>query len=79
MVMIVVWLSCSFNYFLIIYLVNTFKKVYACAMASSISEMLAYAFSGIFYEKFGVKTTFAFCFTVAVAGGLVILIYGLEH
>ena len=75
--MIVVWLSCSFNYFLIIYLINTFKRVYACAMASSVSEMLAYAVSGVFYEQFGARITFVTFFSISVAGGLLILMYGL--
>ena len=37
-IMISVWLATSFDYYLILYLVNTFKQLYLCAIASSLSE-----------------------------------------
>ena len=79
MIMMVIWLTSSFDYYLIIYLVNTFKRVYVCAVASSISEIMAYALSGYFYTKFGARKTFATSFAISTVGGLLILAYGLKH
>ena len=55
LIMSLVWLAASFGYYLILTLINTFDNVYATALISSFSEMVAYALSGLFYEKIGVK------------------------
>ena len=77
--MMVIWLTSSFNYFLIAYLVNTFEKVYISALCSSFSEFIAYAVSGIVYEKLGAKSTLASSFGISLVGGILILVYGLNH
>lgn len=79
LIMMVIWLSSSFDYYLIMYLVNTFKKVYVSAIASSLSEMAAYAVSGAYYMKLGARVTFVSSFGLSLAGGIVILVYGLSH
>jgi len=76
-IMMVVWLASSFDYYLILFLVNSFKRVYACAFASSISEFVAYATSGILFAKFGAKISFSCSFASSFIGGVVILAYGL--
>ena len=75
--MMVVWLTASFDYYLIAYLVNTFEKVYSSAIASSVSELVAYAVSGYFYSLFGARVTFVVSFAISTLGGLIILVYGL--
>ena len=77
--MMVIWLTSSFDYFLIAYLVNTFKKVYISALCSSFSEIIAYAVSGIMYEKMGARSTLASSFGISLIGGIIILAYGLSH
>ena len=62
--MVVIWLTSSFDYFLITYLVNTFKRVYISALSSSLSELVAYAASGMVYEKFGPRITLASSFGI---------------
>ena len=77
LIMMVIWLTSSFDYFLIAYLVNTFKKVYLSALCSSVSEIVAYAVSGIVYEKIGARNTLASSFGISLVGGVIILAYGL--
>ena len=79
LIMIFIWLTSSFDYFLIMFLVNTFQRVYICAIASSISELFAYAISGYFYSYFGAKMTLTVSFAISTVGGVVILAYGLQH
>jgi hypothetical protein len=77
--MMVNWITVIFDYFLIMFLVNSFNSSYICGMASSISELIAYGTSGYFYDKFGAKISLSRCFTVSVIAGIIILTYGLEH
>ena len=78
-IMVLIWLTSGFNYFLIMFLVNTFTRVYICAVASSISELIAYPISGLLYAKFGAKKTFAVSFALSFIGGILILCFGLQH
>lgn len=78
-IMALIWLTSGFNYFLIMFLVNTFKRVYVCAVASSISELIAYPLSGLVYNHFGAKKTLAASFATAFIGGTLILAFGLRH
>lgn len=48
-------------------------------MASSVSELMAYGLSGVFFTKFGARISFVTSFAIAVAGGVLILAYGLAH
>ena len=77
--MSVIWLTSCSDYFLILFLVNTFKKVYVCAVASSISEQIAYPLSGLFYAKYGAKASLITGNGIATVGGIIILAYGLDH
>jgi len=75
--MALIWFTASFNYFLIMFLVNEFEKVYLTALASSMSDFIAYGFSGYLYEKFGARQTFVGSFGLSMIGGIIILAYGL--
>ena len=77
--MSLVWLSTSFGYYLILTLINTFEKVYVTALTSSVSEMVAYVLSGMFYERIGVKQSLIISFLVSTIGGILILSWGLQH
>ena len=74
-----IWLSTSFNFYLIQFLINTFDQVYTSAVGSSISEILAYAFAGVLYQTSGIKASLFVSFGVAFIGGMAILTYGLAH
>ena len=74
-----VWLSTSFNYWMILTLINTFEDVYVTGLVSSISEIVAYFFSGFFYERIGVKLSLILAFLLSASGGILILAWGLQH
>ena len=77
--MSIVWLTTSFGYYLLLSLVNTFDNVYETAVIGSIAEVVAYAVSGLFYEKIGVKLSLVLAFAISTLGGILILAYGLDH
>lgn len=78
-VMIVIWTVSSFDYYFIGFLVVTFEQVYLSALLSSIADLLAYGFSGSIYQLLGIKLSFIICFGLSSVGGLVILLWGLDH
>jgi len=74
-----IWLTCSFNFYLIQFLINTFDQIYLTALGSSASDLLGYSTGGLFRNYLGIKPTFISGFSLAVVGGLVIIFYGLDH
>ena len=77
--MSVVWLATAFGYYLILSLINTFDEVYVSGLTSSASEMIAYVLSGLLYDKIGVKLSFIIAFSISTFGGILILVWGLNH
>ena len=75
----VVWLSTAFGYYLVLTLVNSFDKVYITGLTSSFSEIVGYILSGLFAERIGVKLSLVISFLISTAGGLLILVWGLQH
>ena len=73
------WLVTSFNYYLIQFLINTFKQVYTSAVLSSISEIIGTACGGSLYTMYGLKQGMTMSFALALLGSLLILGYGLTH
>ena len=78
-IMALIWLTSGFDYFLIMFLVNTFSRVYVTAVASSVSELIAYPVSGVIYSYFGAKKTLAASFSLSFVGGILILLFGLRN
>ena len=74
-----VWLSASFNYYLIQFLVNTFEDVYVTGIGSGLADIIANTVSSIAFEKFGIKATISVGMGSSAVGGLVILFYALQH
>jgi hypothetical protein len=75
--MTIVWLTVSFNYYLIMFLVNTFKQVYLSALGNATSDILGHITGGIFMRYLGIKTTFLTGFAISTIGGLIIIFFGL--
>jgi len=73
------WLVTSFNYYLIQFLVNTFKQVYTTAIFSSISELIGIAAGGSLYSQLGLKVSLSMSFSLAFVGAILIIMYGLAH
>ena len=68
-----------FNFYLIIFLANTFGEVYKIALIMSFADILSYISAAIVFDKVGVKTAFLVPFALATVSGLLILTYGLSH
>ena len=66
-----------FNFFMILFLANTFERVYEIGLIFSIADIISYLLGGILAEKSGVRTTFGLSFTVSTLAGILILLYGL--
>ena len=56
-VMAFVWLTTSFNFYLIAFLNTSFEQVYLVTIFSCISDMLAYTSGGIILQYLGVRKT----------------------
>ena len=77
--MAVFWGVIIFNYYLIMFLVNSFEQVYFIALMISVAELVAFVISGCLVDKIGVKSTFLFAFILTTLAGILILCYGLKH
>ena len=75
-VMSVVWLTSSFNYYLVSSLLKYFPgSIYANSAVSSCSELISLSFSGVVYKKIGIKWCLIFFFMVSAFGGISIMLY----
>ena len=77
--MTIIWLTCSFNFYLIQFLLTSFEDVYMTTIFSCISNMAAYATGGIIYSRLGVKKTQLLGQAIALIGGIIILTIGLQN
>lgn len=75
-VMAVVWLTSSFNYYLVSYLLKYFPgSIYMNSAISVCSELMSLAFSGIVYKAIGIKNCLILFLGISAIGGLSILVY----
>lgn len=79
LIMMVVWLVSSVDFYMINYLVNTFDEVYLCALAVSFSDFLAEALSAVIYPRLRARWSYFSYFSFSTVGGAIVLAYGLEH
>ena len=77
--MTVVQVAMIFNYQLLGFMTPLFEQAYLIGIMGSLSEIAAYAASGLIFECMGPKFTFLLSMMIALAGGLLILFYGLDH
>ena len=68
-----------FNYLLLYYVTILFDQVYIIGLCSAISEMFAYAISGIAFEKLGIHKTYLLCLSLALLGGIFTICFGLDN
>ena len=67
--MVILWLSSSFGYYLIGYQLKYIKgDIYLNGIISTVSELVAYAFSGFIFSKLGFKNTVFIAYMIAIAG-----------
>ena len=60
-------------------MIVTFDQIYMSALISSITDLLAYGFSGLVFKMLGVRWSFIVCFGISTVGGLFLLFWGLEN
>jgi MFS family permease len=77
--MSLVWLATSFCCYLLLTLTNTFERVYLTALTQSFTDIVANGISGYLYERIGVKLSFIISFAISAFGGILILVWGLDH
>ena len=77
--MIIGWAVSSFNFYLVMYLANTFERVYVTALFLSLADIAAYVIGGILVREFGAKFTLTYSFMISTIGGILVLSYGLQH
>jgi len=71
--MIILWTVTSFDYYLITFYMNYIPgNLYINTSISTISELIAYGFSGFFYNAFGGKKAFVLSFALSALGGFLI-------
>ena len=75
--MIIMWTVSQFNFYLIMFLANTFEQVYLTALFVGLAGLLAYICSGFLVKCFGTKATLCLSFVTSAIGGFLILVYGL--
>ena len=79
-VMSIVWLTWSFNYFLMNFQMKYLPgNINVNMFASFAAEILSYVVSGIFISRLSFKTNFVLFFAISGAGGLGALFYGLDN
>lgn len=75
-IMAVVWLTSSFNYYLVGYLLKYFPgSIYMNSCISVMSELISLTLSGFVYQALGPRITLTFFFSISTIGGLLILIF----
>ena len=75
-----VWLTASFNYFVLSFLVATFcDTMFEVGISLGIADILAFGIAGYVYEKVGVKVSLVSAFSIATLAGVLILIFGLKN
>ena len=75
-VMSMCWMSASFNYFMIQFLLKYFPgNIFVNGLMDSSSELIAYAVGGIIYHKFGVQKALSLSFGIGLLGSIGIILY----
>ena len=78
-IMMLCWLTASFNYFMLSFLIKYFPgNIFANGMMSSISEMSGDLTIGLIYAKVGTKATYYITLGLATLGGLGMIAYELS-
>ena len=77
--MVFVWLSTSFNNYLLLFLTSSFTEEYKIGISFGVADLLSYAAAGYLYSILGAKFALVTSFAISSAGGLVVSAYGLQH
>ena len=76
-IMVLVWIASSFNYFLINFQMKYFEgNIFLNCSISSASEIVAYLLGGYLYQKAGIHATLMVAFGISIMGAIAIMIFG---
>jgi len=76
-IMVSVWIASSFDFYLLNFQMKNIKgNIFLNTFTSSLSELPAIIISGFMYKKIGMKITLISWFSIALTGGLCLLILG---
>ena len=76
LILITVWVASSFDYFLINFQLKYIEgNIFRNTAASGLSELPAVILGGFLYYKVGIKITLVGSFTVAIIGGVLLIIF----
>ena len=73
------WLAVAFNYYLLLYLLNTFEMIYLSAIGNAVSDLIGYAIGGYIFNVCELKMSLFLPFLVSAIGGILLLSYGLDN
>ena len=74
LIMCMLWLVASFDYYLINYMAGHFKKAYSVVITSQIAEMVAKVSGGVLFSLIGVrKGMFTVMFVASLAGAVMVV------
>ena len=74
-----VWLTTSFDSYLLMFLVATFKNEYASGIGLGVADVVAFAIAGYVYQRVGVRISLIGTYILATVSGFILLTYGLKH
>ena len=77
--MTIVQITCMFNFYLLSYLVNLFEQVYVTGILVMSADIISQVIAGCIFEKLGAKVSLASFYAISGIGGIVMLLYGLQH
>ena len=76
-IMVMVWIASSFNYYLINFQMKYFQgNIFLNSSISSASEIVAILLGGLLYQKAGIRATLMAAFGISILGAIAIMIFG---
>ena len=70
------WFAVSFDYYLINFLITSFKHAYQASTASQIAEIASQFIGGLLFQTIGAKKSFFITFAMSAVAGIIIIFYG---
>ena len=64
---------------MILLLVNSFDHVVIAGLSCAFSEVIGCIVGAVIYERLGIKVSLFITFSISTIGGVLVLVYGLNH
>ena len=74
------WIAFAFNYYLIFFQIRYMEgDFFINTIVSSVSELVAYAISGLIIDRIGMKPSYIFSYSVILIGSVLYVIFRETH